>query len=102
VGAPPLRNPEQAASAPLGGGRSDVRWRQQLHTWEVVAARFGLEPNRYEEFAYLSYLDLDDVFVKNYVAFQKDDQMPQIVGRIRAHASFWKKLNPPPLANGGD
>jgi len=98
VGAPSSATLEEAAatSSTLGGGRTDARWRHQLHTWEVVAARFDLDKNRYEDFSYLCYMDLEDRFVQNYVQFQLDQAQPIIVGRIRAHAKFWQQLNPPP------
>jgi len=98
VGEPPLNNLQEAAaaSAPLGACRTDERWRRQLHTWEVVALRFNLDINRYDDFAYLCYMDIEDPYVQNYLRFQTDDETPWIVGRIRAHAEFWKTLNPPP------
>jgi len=100
VGEPPHHNLESAtsASAPLGGCRTDDRWRRQLHTWEVVAARFNLDINRFAEFSYLCYLDIDDCYVQNYARFHTADELPIIAGRIKAHKNFWSTLNPPPLA----
>jgi len=75
VGAPLHRTLEEiaAAASPLGGSRTDERWRRQLHTWEVVAARFDLDINRYDDFSYLCFLNIEDAYVQNYVQFHKDD-----------------------------
>jgi len=58
--------------------------------------RFGLDPERYEDFSYLCYLDIEDKYVQNYVKFHLGQEKPWIVGRIRAHAKFWESLSPPP------
>ena len=60
-----------------------------------MANRFNLDKNRYEEFSYLCYLDIEDPYVQNYVGFHLGHQKPVIVGRIKAHLEFWEKLRPP-------
>ena len=57
--------------------------------------KYGLDPARYDKFAYLCYLDVDDLYVQNYVAFQLGKEAPCIVGRIKAHQKFWESLSTP-------
>jgi len=73
----------------------DNRWHHQLSTWEDIAQQFGINDNRYEDFAYLQYLDVNDPFVQDYVSFHLKSTQPKIKGRLSAHLQFWKSLNSP-------
>jgi Reverse transcriptase (RNA-dependent DNA polymerase) len=50
---------------------------------------------RYGEFAYLCYLDLEDPFLCNYVAFHLEQAEPIFVNRLQSHLGFWINLNTP-------
>ena len=53
--------------------------------WNKIVNKFGLDPDRYDDFEYLLYLDIDDPFVENYVGFQLGMAEPMIKHR----KSFW-------------
>jgi len=55
--------------------------------------KFGISEERYEEFEYLQYLDINDRFVQNYVQFQLGTEEPIIKHRIRSHAHFWMEIS---------
>jgi len=71
------------------------RWHRQLTAWEEVVARFDLDKNRYEEFSYLCYVDLEDSYMLNYLDFHLGNRKPVIKDRLRNHKPFWQTLNTP-------
>ena len=75
-----------------GAAAGGPRWQRQVNSWNEVAAKFGLEPDRYVDFEYLLYMPLDDEFVINYVRFQLGLEDPIIKHRIRHHKDFWKTI----------
>jgi hypothetical protein len=60
--------------------------------WEALASKYGLDPNRYGEFEYLTYFPIGDVYVENYAKFHLGTEEPIIKGRIRSHYNFWSTL----------
>ena len=71
------------------------RWQRQQTTWEKIQQKFGLSDNRYAEFEYLLYLDIEDPFIVNFVRYQLGLERPIIKGRLSAHAHFWRTLGTP-------
>jgi hypothetical protein len=69
--------------------------REQLNTREAVVRKFGLDESRYDDFSYLCYLDIENVYVQNYVEFQLGKADPVIKGRISANEKLWKELGTP-------
>ena len=59
-----------------------------MTSWAAIAAKYGLQPDRYADFEYLLYLPLDDKFIENYVRFQLGLDEPIIKHRIRNHLPF--------------
>jgi len=57
--------------------------------------KFGLDESRYDDFSYLCFMDLDDIYVQNYVDFQLGKAEPIIKGRIAMHKNFWIGLGTP-------
>jgi len=86
---PPPSGPPPAS--PPTGGRGE-RWQRQVTAWATIVAKFGIQEDRYEEFAYLQYLDVNDPFVENYVGFHMGTVEPIIKHRIRNHAQFWDEI----------
>lgn len=87
---PPPPPPSTLLLPGSGGGGQRLtgwghRWRRQLSSWEEVVRRFGIDENRYVDFAYLCYLDLEDKDIGNNVRFQLGMELPLIAGRIKAH-----------------
>ena len=72
-----------------------VKWQRQLNSWEKIQDKFGLHDSRYEDFEYLTFLDIDDEFVRNYVSYQRGLSYPIIKGRLSAHSAFWETLDTP-------
>jgi hypothetical protein len=60
-----------------------------------VKNKFNLDDNRYGEFEYLCYLDLENVAVQNYAKFQLGVEQIAFKGRLAAHLNFWKQINTP-------
>ena len=56
---------------------------------------FNLPTDRYEDFEFLTYLDISDPFVKNYVHYNLGLEDPKITGRLKAHSQFYRTLNAP-------
>ena len=71
------------------------RWQRQVNTWETVKKKFGLADNRYCEFEYLLYLNINDPFVENYINYHLGICEPLIKCRLRNHLYQWEKLNSP-------
>ena len=92
---PPLPPPLEATLPPLAQP-PDGRWHRQLHAWEEIVDRFKFDYNRYDEFSFLQYMDLDCSYVQNYVNFLLDTAEPIIKGRLKHHLPFWKNLGSPP------
>ena len=53
--------------------------------------KYHLDPNRYVEFEYLCFLDINDVFVENYVRFHLGTEKPIFRGRLASHIGFWRE-----------
>ena len=64
-------------------------------SWSEVASTFGLSNDRYDEFCFLQYLDINDVFVQNYVKFNLGTENPLIVGRLKHFSEFYKDIGSP-------
>ena len=60
-----------------------------------MAARYGLDNDRYDEFNYLCYLDLNNPYVENYARFHKGQEKPVFVDRLKHHYDFWVELRSP-------
>ena len=71
------------------------RWQRQLHTWQQIATKYGLDDSRYDDFFFLCFLDIGDSYVDNYVKFLLGIEDPIIKGRLRNHADFWVSLGAP-------
>ena len=71
------------------------RWQRQLHSWSKIKTRFNLSDDRYSDFSYLCYLDIDDPFVQNYFQYHAFGIFPLIKGRLRHCIDFWLTLKPP-------
>jgi len=100
---PPPAPPPPTAPAAAGRnprdedpGSTSRRWQQQLQTWDNICKRFGILPDRYVDFQYILYLDIEDKFVQNYVRFHLGLEKPVIKHRLKNHLQFWKRLNTPP------
>jgi Reverse transcriptase (RNA-dependent DNA polymerase)/RNase H-like domain found in reverse transcriptase len=57
--------------------------------------RFGIQQERYDEFEYLCYLNIDDIFVQDYVNYHLHDIDPLFSGRLSSHLKFWSELSTP-------
>jgi hypothetical protein len=89
--APPQHQPADPPQLP----DLSERWHRQIHNWDVVANRFGIDKSRYDEFQYACYLDITDPYVINYICYHLKQEQPVIKGRLRDHIHFWKSLNTP-------
>jgi hypothetical protein len=78
-----------------GAERGREADREQLNTREAVVRKFGLDESRYDDFSYLCYLEIENVYVQNYVEFQLGKADPVIKGRISANEKLWKELGTP-------
>jgi hypothetical protein len=56
--------------------RGEEKWHQQSSTWLETAKKFGIAPDRYGEFRYLQFIDLENVFSTNYLKFQLGISQP--------------------------
>jgi hypothetical protein len=65
-----------------GAERGREADREQLNTREAVVRKFGLDESRYDDFSYLCYLDIENVYVQNYVEFQLGKADPVIKGNF--------------------
>jgi Reverse transcriptase (RNA-dependent DNA polymerase)/RNase H-like domain found in reverse transcriptase len=70
-------------------------WQRQLNNWSKVAAKFNIPQNRYVEFQYLLYVDIENPYVINYVDFHLENAEPDFKNRLSAHLPFWVQLNSP-------
>jgi Reverse transcriptase (RNA-dependent DNA polymerase) len=61
-----------------------------------VACKYNLDNNRYGEFQYCTYLDIEDYYVDNYIRFQLDLAQPDFKHRLSNHTDFWRTLNTEP------
>ena len=68
---------------------------RQLHTWTEVKHLFNIQDDRYLEFEFLLYLDIYDSYVRNYVFYLLNKEVPLIVGRLKKHVEFWKSIKTP-------
>jgi len=87
-----LHNHLNSSGSTSMSSESSTRWQQQLHSWDSVVNKFGIDESRYEEFSYLCFTELEDQFVKNYVDFQLGKCEPIIKGRIAKHALFSERI----------
>ena len=71
------------------------RWQRQLHSWDRIKRRFHITDDRYDEFFYLCYLDIDDPFIIDYFNYHFYGSKPLIKGRLKNSSEFWESLNPP-------
>jgi hypothetical protein len=74
---------------------NEPRWHQQVNTWAKVKKKFHLDENRYNEFSYLCYLDIDDLSVQNYAKFHMGTEQINFRNRLALHLDFWKQLHTP-------
>ena len=85
---PRPHQPSQPA-APANSGT----WQIPTTSWSDIKRRFSLSDDRYEDFKFLLYLDINDKFVQNYTNYQLDIEEPIIIGRLSNHLDFWKTLS---------
>ena len=71
-------------------------WQSVVTPWSSISSKYNLQDSRYVEFKYLQYLDINNIFVDNYVQYQLGYKDPIIYNRLRYHLDFWKTLNSPP------
>jgi hypothetical protein len=55
--------------------------------------KYGIDSSRYVEFSYLLYLDLDNVWIDDYVQFHLYGKVPRFVNRISSCVQFWTDIN---------
>ena len=82
------RSPPPPPSAP-------GRWYTQITPWASIKGKFNLSDDRYDDFKFLMYLDINDFYIENYVNYILGKTNPIIVGRLSHHVKFWKELNAP-------
>jgi hypothetical protein len=70
----------------------EPRWQRQVTAWEALAKKYGIQPDRYDEFEYLQYFPIGDSYIENYAKFHLGIEEPIIRGRIRSHYNFWCTL----------
>ena len=90
---PPGTRTGGMSSASLGG--QSPGWQRQLHHWESIKAKFGLTDDRYDEFRYLTFLDIEDPYVDDYFNFHNTGTLPTFRHRLRKHIGFWRTLCTP-------
>jgi hypothetical protein len=61
----------------------------------IGAKKFNIPSERYEDFKYLCYLDINDPYIQNYVDFHMDRAEPYFTGRLKSTLLFWTGLNTP-------
>ena len=66
-----------------------------VSSWSQIKSVFDLDDSRYLDFKFLEFLDINDFYVRNYVNYILGNEEPIIVGRLRAHLSFWESINAP-------
>ena len=71
------------------------KWQRQIHSWEKIKKRFNLSDDRYEEFKYLCYLDVENPFIINYFEYHAHGAKVHVKGRLKDAQKFWTTLNPP-------
>ncbi len=100
---PAASHPTTSSAGPTPGSssrgthqeRPSDRWQHQLSTWAEVAEKYGISDHRYDDFSYLTYLDLTCPFVDNYAKAHLGTDSPIIKGRLAKHANFWNTLRTP-------
>jgi hypothetical protein len=60
-----------------------------------VAAKFNIPTERYGDFKYLCYLDIEDKFVANYVNFHMGMSDPVFKDRLSSSLEFWIEIGAP-------
>ncbi len=63
-----------------------------MTAWEALAKKYGIQPDRYDEFEYMQYFPIGDSYIENYAKFHLCIEEPIIRGRIRSHYNFWCTL----------
>lgn len=71
------------------------KWQTHISSWNQIQSRFGIPDDRYEDFNYLEFLDIENPYVINYVNYHLNSEMPDIIGRLKSHSEFWETLNAP-------
>ena len=71
------------------------QWQNPINSWEDVRRKFHLSDDRYVEFEFLLYLDIENEFIQNFVYYQLGTVRPIIVDKLKFHAQFWKSLKAP-------
>ncbi len=61
----------------------------------MVANKFNIDSSRYDEFSYLCYLDVEDIYIQNYVLFHLGKDKPNFKNRLASHFQFWVEFNSP-------
>jgi hypothetical protein len=63
-------------------------WNRQRNSWKQIVDKYGIDSSRYVEFSYLLYLDLDNVWIDDYVQFHLYGKVPRFVNRISSCVQF--------------
>ena len=74
---------------------SSTAWQRQLHHWDKIKEKYGLHDDRYDDFRYLTFLDIDDFYINDYFEFHAFDRAPVFKHRLRHHIAFWRTLPTP-------
>lgn len=79
----------------INSNPQNVKFQEKISSWNSVKQKFDISDSRYDEFKFLQYLDIENLYVQNYVKYNLELQKPMIVGRLRNHLKFWETLNTP-------
>ena len=89
------KSPTRVRQHPLESLHSSGDWQSPLFSWEEVCSKFKLSNERYEDYEFLCFMDINDPFVINYVQFNLGNSPPNFEGRLQYHSGFYKSLNAP-------
>merc|ERR1711911_457819 len=89
------KSPTRVRQLPLESLHSSGDWQSPLFSWEEVCSKFKLSNERYEDYEFLCFMDINDPFVINYVQFNLGNSPPNFEGRLQYHSGFYKSLNAP-------
>jgi hypothetical protein len=60
-----------------------------------MVGKYNIQQDRFEEFSFLQYLNVDDYYVDNYLQFYLGLNEPDFKHRLSSHLRFWDTLNAP-------
>ena len=66
-----------------------------LNSWTEVKDKLKLTDDRYNDFNYLRYLDLENKFVNNYFEYHIGVSEPIYKDRLSSNLEFWKEIGSP-------